>query len=109
IRKQAKLVSADTPDSAFELLRTGRVDAWASARPVLVDYSARLSGSRILEAGYGANRPALVVAKGQAARLACISAFIEEIKASGFVQQAITRSGWRGVQVAPPALSSAQK
>ena len=100
IRKQAELVSADTPDSAFELLRSGRVDAWASARPVLVDYSARLPGSRVLEARYGANRPALVVAKGQAARLGYISEFIEEIKASGFVQQAIIRSGWRGVQVA---------
>jgi len=109
IRKQAELVSADTPDSAFELLRTGRVDVWASARPVLVDYSAQLPGSRVLEARYGANRPALVVAKGQAARLAYISEFIEEIKASGYVQQAITRSGWRGVQVAPPASPHAQK
>jgi polar amino acid transport system substrate-binding protein len=109
LRKQAELVSADTPDTAFELLRTGRVDAWASARPVLVDYSAQLPGSRVLEARYGANRPALVVAKGQAARLAYISEFIEEIKASGYVQQAITRSGWRGVQVAPPANPPAQK
>ena len=103
IRKQAELVSADTPDSAFELLRSGRVDAWASARPVLVDYSAQLPGSRVLEARYGANRPALVVAKGQAARLAYINEFVEEIKASGFVRQAIIRSGWRGVQVAPRA------
>jgi polar amino acid transport system substrate-binding protein len=71
-------VSADTPDRAFELLGTGRVDAWASARPVLVDYSVRLPGSRVLEARYGANRPALVVAKGHAARLAYISEFIEE-------------------------------
>ena len=109
LRKQAELVSADTPDSAFELLRTGRVDVWASARPVLVDYSAQLPGSRVLEARYGANRPALVVAKGQAARLAYLSEFIEEIKASGYVQQAITRSGWRGVQVAPPANPNAQK
>jgi ABC-type amino acid transport substrate-binding protein len=52
---------------------------------------------------------AVVVAKGQAARLAYISEFIEEIKASGFVQQSITRSGWRGVRVAPPASPHAQK
>ena len=102
LRKQAELVSVDTPDSAFELLRTGRVDAWASARQVLVDYSAQLPGSRVLENRYGVNRPAVVVAKGEAARLAYISEFIEEIKASGFVQQAITRSGWRGVRLAPP-------
>jgi polar amino acid transport system substrate-binding protein len=109
IRKQAELVSVDTPDSAFDLLRTGRVDAWASARLALVDYSAQLPSSRVLEDRYGANRPAVVVAKGQAALLAYISEFIEEIKASGFVQQAITRSGWRGVQVAPPASRHPQK
>lgn len=95
LRKQAELVSVETPDSAFELLRTGRVDAWASARQLLVDYSARLPGSRVLEDRYGVNRPAVVVAKGEAARLTYISQFIEEIKASGFVQQAITHSGWR--------------
>ena len=109
MRKHAELVSVDTPDSAFDLLRTGRVDAWASARPVLADYSAQLPGSRVVEDGYGANRPALVVAKGQAARLAYISEFIEEMKASGFVQQAITRSGWRGVKVAPAASPNARK
>ena len=102
LRKQAELVSVDTPDSAFELLRTRRVDAWASARHLLVNYSAQLPGSRVLDDRYGVNHPSAVVAKGQTARLAYISEFIEEIKASGFIQQAITRSGWRGVRVAPP-------
>jgi hypothetical protein len=42
-----------------------------------------------------------VVAKGQAARLAYISEFIEEAKASGMVQRAIAQAGSRGIQVAP--------
>jgi polar amino acid transport system substrate-binding protein len=109
VRKQADLVSVETPESAFDLLHNGRVDAWASARHTLVEYSVQLPGSRVLEDRYGINRPAVVVAKGQAARLAYISEFIEEIKASGFVQDAITRSGWRGVRVAPPASPHAQK
>jgi len=109
IRKHATLVSAGTPDSAFDLLRTGRVDAWASARQALVEYSVQLPGSRVLEDGYGANRAAVVVAKGQAARLAYIGEFIEEIKASGFVEEAVTRSGWRGVRVAALANPHGQK
>ncbi len=92
----------DTPDSAFDLLRRRRVDAWASARQVLVEYAAQLSGSRVLKDRYGVNRAAVVVAKGQTARLAYINDFIEEIKASGFVQEAIRRSGWQGVRVAAP-------
>ena len=103
IRKHATLVSVGTPDSAFDLLRAGRVDAWASARQALVEYSAQVPGLRVLEDRYGVNRAAVVVAKGHAARLAYISEFIEEIKASGFVEKAIKRSGWRGVRVAPLA------
>ena len=79
IRKHAEMVTVDTPDDAFELLRGGRVDAWAS-RPGTGRYSVKLDGSRVLEERYGANRPAVVVARGQAARLAYISEFIEEIK-----------------------------
>src|SRR5215831_5971277 len=109
IRKQAELVSVDTPDRAFDLLRAGRVDAWASIRPTLSDYSEQLPGSRVLEDRFGANRPAIVVAKGQAARLAYFSELFEEMKASGAVQQAITRSGWRGVRVAAPANPTTQK
>lgn len=101
MRKHATLVSVETPDSAFDLLRAGRVDAWASARQALEEYSARLPGSVVLEDRFGVNRPAAVVAKGQAARLAYISEFIADIKKSGFVHEAIMRSRWRGVRVAP--------
>jgi polar amino acid transport system substrate-binding protein len=109
IRKQAELVTVDTPDAAFDLLRAGRVDAWASIRPTLLDYSERLPGSRVLEDRFGANKPTVVVAKGHAARLAYFSELVEEMKASGAVQEAIARSGWRGVRVAPAASPRAQK
>jgi len=100
--KHAEQVSADTPDSAFDLLRSGGVDAWASIRPTLMSYSTELPGSWTLDDSYGANLPALVVAKGQTARLAYISEFIEEAKASGLVQRAIERTGQPGYRVAPP-------
>jgi polar amino acid transport system substrate-binding protein len=96
----ADLVSAGTPEEAFDLLRTGRVDAWASIRPALLDYSARLPGSRVLGDRYGANLPAMVVAKGQAARLDYLSEFIESVKASGTVQRAIEQAGSPGIRVA---------
>ena len=51
--------------------------------------------------------------KGQAERLAYVSTFIEEAKASGLVQRAVEHAGLRGVQVelggrdenAPPLVS----
>ena len=98
---KAEQVGTETPDIAFDLLRDGRVDAWASILPTLLEYSAMLSGSRVLPGSYGANRPALVVPKGQDARLAYLSEFIEQAKASGLVQEAIARAGQPGYRALP--------
>ncbi|MBX9772960.1 MAG: transporter substrate-binding domain-containing protein [Xanthobacteraceae bacterium] len=103
IAKLAELVIADTPDAAFALLRSAKVDAWASVRPALMEYATELPGSRVIADSYGANFPALVVPKGQPARLAYISEFVEEAKASGVVQRAIDRAGQPGYRVAAPA------
>jgi polar amino acid transport system substrate-binding protein len=74
-----------TPDPTFELLRSGQADAFASIRGVLLAYSVNLSGSRVLDEHYGANLLGMVVPKDQVARLAYISEFIEQAKASGLV------------------------
>jgi len=100
ILKHAQLVYAATPEPTFELLRSGHADAFASVRGVLLAYSTKLPGSRVLEEYYGTNLVGMVVPKGQAARLAYISEFIEEAKASGLVQQAIERAGLAGFKLA---------
>ncbi len=104
--KQAELVYAETPDPTFDLLRTGQAAAMASARNTLLTYSARLPDSRVLDDRYGANINRMVVPKGMAGRLAYVSEFVEEAKASGLVQKAIDRVGPRGVTVAPPGNSN---
>jgi polar amino acid transport system substrate-binding protein len=100
ILKNAQLVYAATPQPTFELLRSGQADAFASIRGVLLAYSAKLPGSRVLEEHYGANLLGMAVPKGQAGRLAYISEFIEQARASGLVQQAIERAGLPGYKVA---------
>ena len=100
IFKQAQLMYAPTPDPAFELLRSGQADAFASIRGVLLTYLAKLPNSRVLDEHYGVNLLGMVVPKGQAARLAYISEFIEQAKTSGLVQQAIERAGLPGYKVA---------
>jgi polar amino acid transport system substrate-binding protein len=102
VLKMAELVYADTPDPTFDLLRDGRADAMASVRSTLLPYAARLNGSRVLDDHYGANINRMVIAKGNAGRLAYINEFIEEAKASGLVQRAIDRVGPEGARVSPP-------
>jgi polar amino acid transport system substrate-binding protein len=104
--KHAELVYAETPDSAFDLLRTGQAQVMASTRLALLDLSDRLPGARVLEDRYGGNINRMVVPKGKVERLAYVSEFVEDAKASGLVQKAIERGGTRGVTVAPPGNSN---
>jgi len=99
--KQAEIVDVEIPDEAFELLRSGRADAWASPRPPLLEYAPRLAGARVLDGRYGENLQSMAVPKDQASRLAYISEFLEAAKASGLVKHAIERAGEHGMEVAP--------
>ena len=78
ILKQAKMVSADTLDGAFALLRDGQADAFASTRPQLIDNSERLPGSVVLDDRYGVNFSVLAIAKNRSGRLAYVNEFIQE-------------------------------
>jgi polar amino acid transport system substrate-binding protein len=100
--KRAKLVRLETVSAGFDALRAENAEVLAAPRPGLFQSLARLPGSRLLEDRFHATFAAIAVPKGQAGRLAYISDFIEEAKASGLVQRAIERAGLRGVvQVAP--------
>jgi polar amino acid transport system substrate-binding protein len=107
ILRQATPVYAEMWGPAFDLLRNGQADAFASVRGELVKAAPQMPGSRLLEESYGANRFGMAVAKGQASgRLAYMSEFIDAARAAGVVQQAIDRSGLRGAQVVPAAKSN---
>src|SRR4029450_3597889 len=53
--KQAPTVDVEIPDEAFELISSGRADAWASPRPPLLEYASKLAGAAGLDARYGEN------------------------------------------------------
>ena len=99
--KQAEFVYAETPEQALALLRDGKADAMASARPDLLLLSTNLAGARILADRYGAMLNRIVVPKGRTDWRAYANEFVEEAKASGAVHQFIERGGTRGINVAP--------
>ena len=100
--KNAETIPFDVPSAAFEAIQAGRADTWASARFGLLQSAGKLPGSRVLEDRYGANFVALAVPKDRIGRLAYVSEFVEEAKASGLVQRAIDGAGLRGYQVVLP-------
>jgi polar amino acid transport system substrate-binding protein len=101
ILKRAEMIGVEIPDDAFELMRSGRADAWASPRPPLLEYATHLHGARVLDDRYGENLQSMVVPMSQAGRLDYIAQFLEDAKASGLLQRAIERAGERGIEVAP--------
>jgi polar amino acid transport system substrate-binding protein len=99
--KGAALVHVETISAGFDVLRAGDADVLAVPRPTALQFALRLPGSHVLEDRFHAVFHGIAVPKGQAGRLAYVSDFIEEAKASGLVQQAVERAGLHGVQVAP--------
>jgi polar amino acid transport system substrate-binding protein len=106
--KQAALVHVETISAGFDVVRAGNADVLAVPRPTALQFATRWPGSRVLEDRFHTVFHGIAVPKGQAGRLAYVSDFIEEAKASGLVQQAVERAGLRGVQVAPPGNPSPQ-
>ena len=104
--KKARLVRTDTISAAVELLRSGGADARAGPRHAVMAESLALPGFRVLADGFAVISSAASVPKGHAARLAYVSEFIEETKASGLMKKMIEDAGLRGVQVAPAGKAS---
>jgi polar amino acid transport system substrate-binding protein len=100
--KHAELIGSDLPDAAFAMLRRGAVAAFAAPREPLLEFAADLPGSRVLADRFGVNNVGLGMKKGQAARLAYFSEFVENAKASGDVAAIIARGALGGFRVAPP-------
>jgi polar amino acid transport system substrate-binding protein len=93
-------VAVETPKPAVELLKAGQADAFSHVVPMLVSAQVELPDSRILPGSYYNVPIAIGVAKERAPAVAeYCRQFAEEVKKSGFVQQAIERARVKGVVV----------
>ena len=99
--KHAELVRMDTIAAAIDMIRAGKVDAYAAPRVVLLGLSNQAPGARVLEDGFADIGWSAMVPKGNAGRIAYLNDFLKEAKTSGLVQQTIDRYGLKGIKVAP--------
>jgi polar amino acid transport system substrate-binding protein len=97
--KHAQFVRASSPEGAFDLILTGKVDVLAGVRQTLVMNSTKLPGSRVFDDRFMAIGQAMGVVKGRGEAVKYLREFIEDVKASGFVARAIEKAGVRGVSV----------
>jgi polar amino acid transport system substrate-binding protein len=101
--REATLVKTDTLDSACERFVSDKLDALAGLRPRLLTDVEKLPGARILEGKFTAVQQAIGTGRRNAAAAEFLRKFVEEVKASGFVQGLIDKHKVRGLTVAPPA------
>jgi polar amino acid transport system substrate-binding protein len=101
--KNATLVRAATGGccAMIDLFREQKLEAVAGVRQPLVAYAKQHPDVRVMDGRFQEIRQAMGTPKGRLAGVAYLRAFIEEMKASGFVADSLKRSNQPDAQVAP--------
>ena len=102
--KEAQIERAQGAKGVFERLQTGQVEVAAGIRQVLEAEAARTPGLRLLPGGFMVIQQAMgAPASRDAGAAVALAAFVEEVKAGGFVAEALARHRIQGASVAPAA------
>lgn len=101
--KSATLVRAPTSPAVTDVFLAQRLEVAAGVKQQLQADAARVGGVRLLPGRFMVIEQAMAVPKGRLAAQAWLRGFIEEMKASGFVADALQRHGIQGAAVAPRA------
>lgn len=104
--KQAQLVRAPTAAASVDMFVSDRLEAAAGVRQLLVERAAGNTGLRVLKDRFTSIEQAMTIPKGRPAGLAYVSAFIEDMKASGAVRKALDATGQANATVAPAGSGS---
>ena len=94
--KSATVVASPSVPAGEEMLKTGKVDAFAANKANLFGLSDKLPGSRVLDGRIGVDEVAIALPKGREAGMAFLRKYVEDVRAGGLVKTAIERAGLRG-------------
>ena len=100
--KNAKLLrTAGGCCKSIDLFRAEKLDAAAGVRQPLAEYAKQHDDVRVMEKPFQQIRQAMAMPKGRPAAGAYLKTFVEEMKANGFIADALKRSNQPDAQVAP--------
>ncbi|MVW71464.1 ABC transporter substrate-binding protein [Bordetella sp. 15P40C-2] len=100
---QAEIVRAPSSPAVVETFLAQNLEVAAGVKQQLEADAQRVGGVRLLPGRFMVIRQAMGLPKGRDARAAAfLVAFVEDVKASGFVAEAMKRHGIQGASVAPP-------
>ena len=102
--KAAKVRIFDTTPPQAELqqlLLSGEIDAFGANRQRMVEAAAVAPQLRVLPDDFLVAGQAIVVEKGDAARIQELNRFLDDVRTSGFVKASLERARLSGVEAAP--------
>jgi len=99
--RRAMLVRAPTSPEVVNTMIAQKLEVAAGVRQQLERDARRVPGVRLLGGRFMVIHQAMAVPRGREAGARLVRDFIEEMKASGFVAQALRRHGIEGAAVAP--------
>jgi polar amino acid transport system substrate-binding protein len=103
--KHAQLVRAPTSPAAIEIFLQDKLDAAAGVKQPLIEFARTRPNVRVMDGRFMAIEQAMGTPKRNIAGASYLAAFVEEMKATGFVARGLERSGQRDAKAAPPAAS----
>jgi polar amino acid transport system substrate-binding protein len=107
VLKQATPVELENnPEAIAKALAVREIDALGANRQRLTTLSRSVPGSRLLPDNFFNVPQNIVVPMGKPEVLAAVNAFIDEVRGSGFLRDAIAKSGIVGIEAAPKSPGS---
>lgn len=96
IIKNATVVPSPGLGVAADMLKSGKVHAFAANKANLFEVFDRLPGSRVLDGRIGVDEITIALPKGREAGLAYAQQYLDDAKSQGLVKNAVQRAGLRG-------------
>ena len=100
--KRAQLVREQSGPQALDMFLKDRLEAAAGVKQPIVLFAKDHPDTRVIPGRFMVIEQAMGTPKGRDASVRYLRAFIEEMKASGFVAKALEKSGQTDAAVAPP-------
>jgi polar amino acid transport system substrate-binding protein len=101
--ERAKLIRAPSSSAAIEIFLKDRLEALAGVKQPLVAFAKTDANVRVMAGRFMAIEQAMGTPKGRGAGARYLRQFVEEMKSSGFVANALQASGQADAAVAPPS------
>ena len=100
--RQAAIERAPTSPAVVDFFLAHSIEVAAGVKQQLEADAKRIPGLRLLPGRFMVINQAMGMARGREAGAAYLKAFVEEMKASGFVAEALKRHAIEGASIAPP-------